>query len=86
MVSAEGLQQGLLSGERQQLHPRNDQQRRQEILRRLPGRLASADLNVNRFQTHLVAACLQSRYTRARQVALGPLQSSVHQPLGRIPK
>ncbi|MCX5953596.1 MAG: hypothetical protein NTZ40_08925 [Cyanobacteria bacterium] len=36
MVSAEGLQQGPLSGERQQLHPRNGQQRLQEILRRLP--------------------------------------------------
>jgi hypothetical protein len=80
MVSAEGLQQGPLSGERQQLHPRNGQQRRQEIL------LASADLNANKFQTHLVAACLQSRYTRARQVALVPLQSSVHQLLARIVK
>ena len=86
MVSAEGLQQGPLSGERQQLHPRNCQQRRQEILRRLPGRMASTDLNANKFQTHLVAACLQSRYTKAGQVALGPLQSSVHQPLGRIQK
>ena len=49
MVSAEGLQLGPLSGERQQLHPRNGQQRRQEILRRLNGRMASADLNANRF-------------------------------------
>jgi hypothetical protein len=84
MVSAEGLQQELLSGERQQLHPRNGLQCRQEILSRLPGRLASTDLNANRFQTHLVAACLQSRHTRPRQVALGPLQSSFHQPLARI--
>jgi hypothetical protein len=56
-LSAEGLQQALLFGERQQLHPRNGQQLRQEILSRLYGRLASADLNANRFQTHLVAAC-----------------------------
>lgn len=49
MVSAEGLQQAPFFGERQQLHPLNDQQRRQKILHRLPGRLASADLNANRF-------------------------------------
>ena len=75
MVSAEGLQQGPLSGERQQHHTRNCQQRHKEILRRLHGRLISADLNANRFQTRLVAAQVHGIVSRR-------LRASVETGLG----